>query len=609
MTSRLPTATTIRKLHEENQDFEWYPTTETMLKKIRKHITQVHGHRHDEEERSVNVLDCGAGDGRALTALAGENGKKYAIEKAQVLIQQQPTDVVPVGTDFHTATLIDKETQVVFSNPPYSEYEAWVTKIIREANATDIYLVIPKRWKKSEAIKDALATREAESTVIHSDDFLTADRQARAKIDIVYINLAVNSRNRYHYNYSADTDPFKLWFEKEFPQPETAQQDGGELTIKITDEMVNGKNLIEALVALYNRDMATLQKNYKAVSSLDPALLKEMDVKYIALIEGIQQRIKGLKHKYWHEFFNNYDSITDRLTTASRKHMLDVLHGNTAVEFTEENAYAITIWVIKNANQYYDKQLVTLVKTMTKKANIVLYKSNQRTFKDEEWRYARGYYDNRETTPEGLDRYKLNDKPEYRIVLQHMGGLSTSSYSWDNSRYNGLDERAHEFLSDIQAVARTLGWTTFGNTTQLNPWTARHWESNKQQAFEARKGYEEKSYPLMQVRAFKNGNIHIKFSQGFIKQLNVEFGRLMGWIKDKSQAAEELRITPEEAAQYFKSNLQLTGKTAVPLLQDRTPDIALINDEEEEETPKQENPAVEPLPEKADQLTLLSDAA
>ncbi|OQX14073.1 MAG: hypothetical protein BWK73_10465 [Thiothrix lacustris] len=563
MTKPLSTLATVRKLKDHTQDFEWYPTTQAMLETIRAHIeTDKRKDRHPsnmDKEVAVDVLDCGAGDGRALMALAG-NGNKYAIEKSAVLMGQQPREIVPVGTDFQQATLIDKKVDVVFSNPPYSEFEAWAVRIIREANAQAVYLVIPQRWENSVSIKNAMQARKAEAEILYTGDFLQADRQARAKVHVLHISLIKKSRIESHYyRYDGpEVDPFDLWFDTTFPKAEPDPEDEAEsrkeaLKGRFSKEILLGKNLIEALVHLHQKDMAKLQHNYAAAASLDPELLRELEINHDNLKKAIKERIKGLKHLYWHEFFNNYASITDRLTTGSRKRLLEKLHGNTAVDFTAENAYAITLWVIKNANHYYDDQLIEVVERMTKQANIHLYKSNQRVIRDEEWRHG---YGRRSDIPESLDRYQL----EYRIVLEHMGGISTSQWSFERERNGGLSETAGDFVMDIIAVAKTLGWNC-QDTTRTRGHFPRAWESNKLQEFRCNN-----AELLMDVRAFKKGTIHIRFAQDFIKKLNVEFGRLKGWLKDKHQAAQETGITPEEAAQFFGSNLQLGVNAGILLL-------------------------------------------
>lgn len=69
----------------------------------------------------------------------------------------------------------------------------------------------------------------------------------------------------------------------------------------------------------------------------------------------------------------------------------------------------------------------------------------------------------------------------------------------------------------------------------------------------------------MEVKAFKNGNLHIKFAPDFMIKLNVEMGRLKGWVKSASHAADEMGVSEAEAAASFGSNLQLAPKD-LPLM-------------------------------------------
>ena len=63
------------------------------------------------------------------------------------------------------------------------------------------------------------------------------------------------------------------------------------------------------------------------------------------------------------------------------------------------------------------------------------------------------------------------------------------------------------------------------------------------------------AYTLFDVKAHKNGNLHFRFNQKFMLALNVEFGRLKGWIHSKGEAVEELQ--EKKAFQYFKTNFSL----------------------------------------------------
>jgi len=68
---------------------------------------------------------------------------------------------------------------------------------------------------------------------------------------------------------------------------------------------------------------------------------------------------------------------------------------------------------------------------------------------------------------------------------------------------------------------------------------------------------------LFDVKAFKNRNLHLRLNQKFILALNVEHGRLKGWLRSPQEAVDELN--DPEAADFFKSTIQL-GTGNLPLL-------------------------------------------
>jgi len=108
-----------------------------------------------------------------------------------------------------------------------------------------------------------------------------------------------------------------------------------------------------------------------------------------------------------------------------------------------------------------------------------------------------------------------------------------------------LSYSAVNFLNDIQVVARNLGFAV-----------------NKQ---EFERGYRE--YPicsgeknyiyttdggiLVEYKIYKNGNMHIKINQELMKAINIEAGRLLGWLRSPAEAGDELNIKEAEARQYF----------------------------------------------------------
>lgn len=534
----------VRELQSSHQDFEWYPTTDEIVQAIKSDLRDFAMVRSGEDIK-MSVLDCGAGDGRVLAELT--EGPRYAIEKAQPLISvmTEHREVFVVGSDFHKQTLIDKKVGCIFSNPPYKEYEAWATKIIREGNAAVAYLVIPARWEQSTTIREALELRKALVSVIGEFTFEDADRQARAKVHVVKVNL-YGFAERHYANASTRprVDPFDVWFHEhfkvavnaspltEFDQKSEMRQ-GLEERVEADRELVKDEGLVNTLERLYHRDLEHLVKNYQSVCSLDPGLLQEMGVNVRDLKEGLRLKIESLKDVYWNHLLSNLDAITSRLTSASRQKMLNTITANTSVDFNAENAHGLVIWMIHNAHDYMDQQLIKTYERMVERANIQLYTSNQRVFRDDEWRYWR--------RPDDLERYKL----DYRVVLERVGGMEGDQM---------LSETAREFLMDIATIAGNVGFDTKG----LMDIKRLGWERGKALVFEYRT-LDGELKTLMEVRAFLNGNLHIRFAPAFILRLNVEFGRLKGWVRNPQEAAREMDITVEEAEAGFAGQLRIVA--------------------------------------------------
>jgi len=501
-----------------------------------------------------SILDIGAGDGRVLERIdklhfgRWSNGgndyeyrstvAKYAIEKSFVHIENMPPDISIVGTDFKWQTLIDKKVDVVFCNPPYSEYEDWSTKIIKEANARMIFLVIPQRWVSSKLIELAIKQRNATNKVIWSGDFINADRQARAKVDIVKIVITDATRDWEREK----TDPFDVWFNEYFDgfdklHPIEKEEYSYEKP-KLVYELLEGQNLVERLSRLYTNEMNSLLSNYKTLSQIDTTLLLELGVKTSEIKKALKLKIEGLKNKYWNELFDNLDKITNRLTSKSRQSMLEKLHASCNIDFSIDNTYAVVLWVIKNANKYLEQQLCEVFKELSEPECVKNYISNLRTWERDEWRYKKDHV-----------KYML----EYRIIKSLHSAIKPKERGWGYR--NGLAEDCHKFINDIFTIANNLGYITTANSMNL------YWESNVQENF-----YTNDGKILVAIRAFKNGNLHMKFDQSFIKTLNVEASRLLGWIKTPQEAVEEMGLDINFVKSRFGINLLFESSEGKKLL-------------------------------------------
>lgn len=536
---RSHTAAIVSQLKEAGQDKEWYPTTDEIITCIRRDLIGSQDRRSQSEDYYGSVLDIGAGDGTVLERLT--EGDRFAIEQSSILINQQDKSVITIGTDFYEQTLIDKSVNTVFSNPPYSEYVEWVEKIIREAMAMVVYLVIPSRWRDNAAISKAIKLRKAETEILGSFDFENADRAARAKVDVVKVKLG--EKSYYGRNDEPFVDPFAAFFESTFAFNESSADEAftgsmDDLHEQVNREVMAGRNYIDVLEERYHADLQRIFELYQSLTKIDLRLLKAIGVDETKVASTLRTRMKNLKHTYWQELFTNFEKITERLTTSTRQEMIQTLNGQTNLDFTAKNAHAIASWVIKNANSYFDSQLDDLMRSMISGEDSFLsYKSNQRTFGDDNWRY------NLHAMRSEASHFKF----DYRIVLTSFGGFDSGFLG------NNFDVRdsLKRFINDLLAVASTVGFDTSKTPREVQYDSPRMWEAGKAQVFYYYNHTKEKELPLFRIKAFKNQNAHIQFDQHFILALNVALGRINGWLKTKEQAAEELGEDIKKVATYF----------------------------------------------------------
>lgn len=359
------TATLVEQLKDAGEDFEFYPTTRDMVKTIWNHRRGQWEDGSPHIRSFGDVLDIGCGtcnfrrwvrEFNAETEKEPDGDRKtvgmshyYVMEKSRILLDKLEPDIVVLGTDFREATLIDKEVNTIFCNPPYREYEDWAARIITESVCNEIYLIIPQRWKQSAKITRALQQMKlslephkqkryeflteytetvTEVEVIGSADFLDAERSARAKVDIVYINKKDTPKEA----------GFDAFFDEVFGMPDTGEKYDFEEKQKEADalkaELVAGKNKVEILCDGYAAKQKQLYEHFKAICGLDAGVLDAIGVQKEAVKKALKKNFEGLKNLYWQAAFDCLEEITSRLTSQSRQSLLNRFDMLKTVDFT-----------------------------------------------------------------------------------------------------------------------------------------------------------------------------------------------------------------------------------------------------------------------------------
>lgn len=521
---------TLEQLKQNNEDFEWYPTTDEILYKMRKdiikrfHSDKYSYHRNQGIHKNYcndkliidNFLDIGAGDGRVLdyfesteTSIKNKYGIELAKTQADNLIRN---NVGLIGRDYFETVLIDKYYDVVFSNPPYSIFKIWVEKLLNEINAEYIYLVMPERWIDDEALLDQIQ-KKGEWEILGAFDFLSAERQARAKVNLIRI---------YSDQYKKNTDTFTRWVEQNIG--EFRENEKEIIEEKFTD--INhtlserSENVVDTLVENYTTELNHLLETYRAIAKLDFSILKALGLNKQDVIDKIKSDITTLKNKYWMQTFNHIETIKDRLTYKTRKELFDKILWFKQLDFNHNNIYTIVVWVIENFNKYTKEQLLKSFDDLTNFDKVYAYKSNEKWF-DAGWRY----------TKQKPEKYSL----DYRIVVY-------SGSRYNNRCYYDYDDNPAQ---DLAIVARSLGFDNNGVENRI----------------ERGKKYEclmKDGKVLFEFRVYQNNNVHFKLNKEFLKVFNIEVGKVKQWLHAPKDVAEEFNMKESEAEKYFYRNeLQL----------------------------------------------------
>lgn len=482
----------VDELKEANQDFEFYPTTDEILRCIDRSF-KAYEHK--------TVLDIGAGTCKFKQYFKDVYFTYYAIEKSEILINNYDADVIVLGTDFNENVLIDKKVDVIFCNPPYSEYVQWTARILKEGNATNIYMVIPSRWKENQLLKNVVDTLNIQYSILGSFSFENAERSARAFVDVILFTKKINE----YY----EQDPFSVWFNETFKSIEDEDHNKyDDKEIKNALVSLNNKDKVNLLCEYYQNEMMNIQKAFENICALDTNTLKSIGLEKKAIKTALQDKIKNLKYKYWHEFYSCLDVITDRLTHKTRYEMNQRFSSLGAIDFTESNVRNVLLWIVKNTHRYMESQLVDLYKHFSNFENVKMYKSNQKTFTAEQWRW---HSDDR-------SHYSL----DYRIIADEHWN---NNYSWEGAKLD--DRKVKTATDDICTIAFNLGFRCTEKPVITEYGTKYYYMMSD-------------GKPLFEVKVYKNGNAHYKFNVEFSKAFNVEAGRILGWLRNKEQAKEEL---------------------------------------------------------------------
>jgi hypothetical protein len=544
----------IALLRETEQDFEFYPTTDQILKKMNEDIYSLFKAKRLEyaeggsrERRNLfdsgaeykegkfknhrycigSFIDVGAGDGRVFDAVKGFGkdkmyiDKRYGIEKARAQIRDLiKRQVFIVGGDFFDITLIDKWYSVIFSNPPYSMFEAWVEKLLKESNFGIMYLVIPVRWKNNDTIERE--TRRYDVEVLGEFTFENGDREARGRVNLIRLMPKQKKIGNDYYELKMQ-DAFTRWIDEhigEFRDKKDEENLDEEKSLKLRQGDIGD------LLENYEFERRNLAEAFKAVGKLPARILQAMNLNRESIHEIIKKDIESLKEYHWRMAFDKLSAVNSRLTKDVRQHMLSDMKEFGELDFNADNIYAIVIWIINHCHMDIPAQVCGMFDKLTDDKVLHAYKSNVHWEKGD-WRYN---YKDRPS------KYWL----DYRIV--------TRSYIDKYAEYSIVD--------DFIVICKNFGYEI---SERYRP-DYKVW--GKLQEF-----YTQSGELAFTVRIYMNGNFHLKINKRLMMLFNIEVGKIKKWITSPDDIEDEFDVSEAEASKLWSnSQIRLPGYSDIKLL-------------------------------------------
>jgi hypothetical protein len=467
-------------------------------------------------------------------------GERFGIEKSNILIAKAEKVCNIIGTSFEDTPLINKPFHTIFCNPPYSEFGKWAKRIIEEANAMFVYLVIPERWRNNKILQNSIAKRGCQVESLGEFDFLQAKRKARAKVELVKLTFGKIETNSYDKVFCEElvTDPMKIFFDKTFKikadkckaSEEFSKLGSENRAQKIESGLIDKGNLIDFLVNEYQTEMQHLLNSFKKIATLDFDLLKEIGVSKNTVMNNLQNKIEDLKTFYWREIFAKLKVLKEKLTSRESKRFEEMINRNKGIDFTANNIHYVISYALKNANSSLKTQIVDFFQDISGDASSRRnFKSNQKIYEEDKYRYN-------QSKP---THYTL----DYRMVLTNLS--------------------KETLFQDLQIVANSLGFSCYGWIKFNTGFYSKQDNTGEKQFIYLDKDDE----VLCEVKCFKNGNLHLRFNQQFVKALNIEASRLLGWIHNKSdiKAEFETEIEDEDIDAHFNSTPELNSSNTLLL--------------------------------------------
>ena len=107
-------------------------------------------------------------------------------------------------------------------------------------------------------------------------------------------------------------------------------------------------------------------------------------------------------------------------------------------------------------------------------------------------------------------------------------------------------------VDDICTIGHNLGFEVSERSKSFE------WDAGKIESFNYQADESQKAKTFMTARPYLNGNMHFKLDQDFMRKLNIEAARILGWVNSPKEASEQMGEPLEEINKHWKQSFRIT---------------------------------------------------
>lgn len=427
-------------------------------------------------------------------------------------------NILTLATNPKTTSLVDKEVDLIFCNPPMDKYEEYCKRIFEESLAGYALLVLPIEWKSNAEIKAYAKANRFEIEVIGAVGYIKDNQRAKAELVLFY---RFSSEAILKKKLGKDYDLEVLFQELECYRSSLIHELEDEKKEEIANETqgMDQESFFEYLLKRYKKEHQDFFKNFKSLSHLSSHFLSAIKVEGEDIVEATKRFERKHKKFYWSECLSRMPTFNLLLTQKQQGELLGEF-AHRGVDFSRENIPSVLAFSLKYCKERERENFCNFWERLANEDNLA-------------------DFSNLISNPKPYTHYP-NEKLFYKGRLKEKV-ICTYAGRYDDYYPNHLRDVGIAYL--IEILLQSMGYQDlsyrYSDKSVITPQDRVNLPLGISFLFAGEK-------QVVKFTAYKNRKLHIHFNQTTIALINLRVFIYLGWITNIKEAKESFDTLKSE---------------------------------------------------------------